>query len=123
MPSRTAEKRRAICLGTKAHISFFGSAQHAQEYPNFGLPRRIRDRRSVLPKCDASKSAVSYILTQVQKQVDGREQEVLVACGGRALRDSETRWPPIHTEALAALLGVIAYKHYFVGRKVTVRTD
>jgi hypothetical protein len=65
---------------------------------------------------------VSYILTQVQKQVDGREQEVLVACGGRALRDSETRWPPIHTEALAALLGVIAYKH-FVGRKVTVRTD
>ena len=48
---------------------------------------------------------------------------MLIACGGRALRDAETRWPPIHTEALAVLLGIIAYKHYFVGRRVTVRTD
>ena len=72
---------------------------------------------------DASLSAASYVLTQVQRQPDGKEQEVLIACGGRALRDSETRWPAIHLEALAVILGVMAYRHYFVGRKVTVRTD
>jgi hypothetical protein len=73
--------------------------------------------------CDASNSAVSYILSQEKKLPDGGEAEFLIACGGRALRENESRWPPIHTEALAVLLGVLAFKHMFWGKKITVRTD
>ena len=128
-----ANKVRCLQELLKNDVPFVWEQKHTEAFlevrsmlkniPTLAYPDESETGGQFYLTCDASKSAVSYILTQVQKQVDGREQEVLVACGGRALRDSETRWPPIHTEALAALLGVIAYKHYFVGRKVTVRTD
>ena len=128
-----ANKVRCLQELLKNDVPFVWEQKHTEAFlevrsmlkniPTLAYPDESETGGQFYLTCDASKSAVSYILTQVQKQIDGREQEVLVACGGRALRDSETRWPPIHTEALAALLGVIAYKHYFVGRKVTVRTD
>ena len=91
--------------------------------PTLAYPDETESGGQFYLTCDASLSAASYVLSQIQTKSDGRQAEVLIACGGRALRDPETRWPPIHTEALAVLLGIMAYKHYFVGRPVTVRTD
>ena len=108
----------------KHHVdAFLQLRDMLKNIPTLAYPDESENGGQFFHTCDASMSAASYVLTQVQRQVDGRELEVLIACGGRALRDAETRWPPIHTEALAVLLGIIAYKHYFVGRRVTVRTD
>ena len=106
------------------HIeAFLQVREKLKNIPTLAYPDESATGGQFFLTCDASMSAVSYVLTQIQTKSDGRQDEVLIACGGRALRDAETRWPPIHTEALAVLLGVVAYKHYFVGRKVTVRTD
>ena len=72
---------------------------------------------------DASNTAVSYVLTQVQIGQDGKEREVLIAANGRALRKNEENWSSVHKEMLAVLLGVLAHKHYFTGHKVIVRSD
>ena len=128
-----ANKVRCLQELLKNDVPFVWEPKHTDAFlevrsmlkniPTLAYPDESETGGQFYLTCDASMSAVSYVLSQLQKQPDGRNQEVLIACGGRALRDSETRWPPIHTEALAVLLGVIAYKHYFVGRSVTVRTD
>ena len=103
--------------------AFLQVREMLKNIPTLAYPDETESGGQFYLTCDASLSAASYVLTQIQTKPDGRQAEVLIACGGRALRDPETRWPPIHTEALAVLLGVMAYKHYFVGRPVTVRTD
>ena len=55
-----------------------------------------------------------------QKDDEGRE--VVIHCGGHALRPAEINYPITHKEGLALVEG-IKYHIYLIGRKFTVLTD
>ena len=67
---------------------------------------------------DASGTGLGYVLSQKDK--DG---EVVIAYGGRAIRDAETRYSASEREMLAVKEGIKAYSPYLSDRKFTLVTD
>jgi hypothetical protein len=70
-------------------------------------------------ECDASDLAVGTCLKQTNK--DGTES--VVAYASKALSDAQRRWCTTRKELYAVLFALSRWRHYLVGRKVTVRTD
>ena len=68
--------------------------------------------------CDSSDYSIGYILGQKD---EGRE--VVIHCGGHALRSAEINYPITHKEGLALVEGIKYYHMYLIGRKFTVFTD
>ena len=68
---------------------------------------------------DASKTGLGYVLTQS----DDDNKEVVIAYGGRALRDAETRYSATELEMLAAKEGITTYRPYLEDKSFTLVTD
>ncbi|CAG2200816.1 unnamed protein product [Mytilus edulis] len=69
--------------------------------------------------CDASGSAIGYILGQV----DENKRERVISYGGRALKNEEKNWTISEKECLAVLEGIKQHKVYLLNNKFTVFTD
>ena len=92
-----ANKVRCLQELLKNDVPFVWEQEHTNAFlevrsmlkniPTLAYPDESEAGGQFYLTCDASMSAVSYVLTQVQMQPDGRNQEVLIACGGRALRE------------------------------------
>ena len=68
---------------------------------------------------DACKTGIGYVLTQK----DNNKKDVVIAYGGRALRDNETRFSVSELEMLAAKEGIIHYGPYLQDKTFTLITD
>lgn len=80
-------------------------------YPDMG--------KSFILSTDASGSAISYILGQV----DCNNRETVISYGGRALRKGEQKWSISVRECLALVEGVKAFHPYLANASFTVYTD
>ena len=80
-------------------------------YPHF-------DRKFIL-YCDASNFSISYILGQK----DENNREYVIAYGGRALSDTEKRYPITHLEGLALVEGIKNFHVYLSHKPFVVYTD
>ncbi|CAC5417672.1 Retrovirus-related Pol polyprotein from transposon 17.6 [Mytilus coruscus] len=69
--------------------------------------------------CDASGSAIGYILGQV----DENKRERVISYGGRALKNEEKNWTISEKECLAVLEGIKQHKVYLSNNKFKVFTD
>ena len=67
---------------------------------------------------DASGTGLGYILSQKEGKV-----ETVIAYGGRALRDAETRYSASEREMLAVKEGIKAYSPYLMDKRFTLVTD
>jgi hypothetical protein len=68
---------------------------------------------------DASGASISYVLGQR----DDHGKEVVIAYGGRALRDSERRWGITEQEGLALIEGIRYHHVYLTDKPFTAVTD
>ena len=68
---------------------------------------------------DASKAGLGYVLMQR----DDNKAEVVIAYGGRALRDAETRYSATELEMLAVKEGISTYRPYLEDKEFTLITD
>ena len=80
-------------------------------YPHF-------DRKFIL-YCDASNFSISYILGQK----DENNREYVIAYGGRALSDTEKRYPITHLEGLALVEGIKNFHVYLSHKPFVVYID
>ncbi|MEW8546931.1 MAG: RNase H-like domain-containing protein [Candidatus Thiodiazotropha sp.] len=76
-------------------------------------------QRPFILTCDASSTAIGYILGQ--KDESGKEH--VIEYGGRTLRDAERRYGISELECLATVEGVKEYKIYLSHNKFTIITD
>ncbi len=67
---------------------------------------------------DASGYGIGAVVTQ---EHDGKQQPV--AYGSRKLTETQMKWPIIEKEAFAIKWAVTHFKHYFMGRPITIYTD
>ena len=72
---------------------------------------------------DASAYAISGILSQMQKDEDGVEQERPIAYGSRKLSDTEKKYCARRRELLAIVTYVKHYDTYLRGPRFIIRTD
>ncbi len=71
---------------------------------------------------DASFYAIGSVLSQVQN-IDGKDQEVVIAYGGKQLTQTEKKWAVIEKEFYAIIHAIKSFKHYLYGSKITIRSD
>ena len=68
---------------------------------------------------DASSTGLGYVLSQI----DDKHGERPLACGGRALRDSEKNWSTTELEGLALVEAVREFHYYLANQKFLVYSD
>ena len=84
--------------------------------PIIGYPNM---KRHFYLTTDACGTGIGYVLTQR----DDDNKEVVIAYGGRALRDNETRFSASELEMLAAKEGITHYRPYLEDKMFTLITD
>ena len=72
---------------------------------------------------DASGHAIGGVLSQMQVNDAGEEEEKVIAYGSRTLNTAETRYCTRRREMLAIVHFVKTFRSYLYGRKVLIRTD
>ena len=72
---------------------------------------------------DASAFAIGGVLSQMQSQDGGPEEERVIAYGSRSLQGREQRYCTRRRELLAIVEFVKRFKAYIWGREVLIRTD
>ena len=68
---------------------------------------------------DASDTAISYILSQLNK--DGHD--IAISFGGKSLTEPQRKWPTHEKECFAVVEGIKQYETYLSGKKFTIYTD
>lgn len=68
---------------------------------------------------DASDMSIGFVLSQI----NSKNQEKVIAYGGRALQKREQAWHINHKEGLALVEAIKTFKAYLTGSKFTVYTD
>ena len=69
--------------------------------------------------CDASDTAVGYVLGQVDEQ----KREYVIAYGGKSLTNEQRNYTTTEKECLAVMCGIEAYRPYLVHDKFRIVTD
>ena len=72
---------------------------------------------------DASATAIGAVLSQMQKDEYGDDQERVIAYSSRVLHERETRYCARRRELLAIVHFVKQFKPYLYGRPMLIRTD
>lgn len=75
--------------------------------------------KSFILTCDASDSAVGYVLGQI----DENKREYVISYGGKSLSADQRKFNTTEKECLAVLEGINAYRPYLVHSRFTVVTD
>ena len=72
---------------------------------------------------DASHFAIGGVLSQMQSDENGEEQEKVIAYGSKSLQGRQQRYCTRRRELLAIVHFVKAFRPYLYGKFVTIRTD
>lgn len=75
--------------------------------------------KSFILTCDASDSAVGYVLGQI----DDENREYVICYGGKSLSTDQKKFNTTEKECLAVLEGIAAFRPYLVHSRFTVVTD
>lgn len=75
--------------------------------------------KSFILTCDASDSAVGYVLGQI----DNDKREYVISYGGKSLSADQKKFNTTEKECLAVLEGIAAFRPYLVHSRFTVVTD
>lgn len=94
--------------------------QKLMEAPIMSYPR---DTGLWVLDTDASGYAIGGVLSQMQVQDDGTEQEKVIAYGSRTLQGREQRYCTRRRELLAIVYFVKMFRSYIWGRHTLIRTD
>ena len=84
--------------------------------PVLALPDLNKD---YILRTDSSKDAIGYVLSQIGE--DGLER--VISYGGRATKDTESRWGITELEGLAVIEGTRANRYYIANRHFDIYTD
>ena len=82
-----------------------------------------QDEGQYILDTDASAYAIGAVLSQMQKNEQGKEEEKVIAYASRVLQPRETRYCVRRREMLAIVHFVKHFRPYLWGRKVLIRTD
>ena len=151
LPPRTA-KQVKVFLGTANYYNRFIKDYSAKAYPLYQLSRKGRKfkwegehqkgfdeiRRSLIEApvmsyplddglyildTDASGYAIGGVLSQVQLNDEGVEEEKVISYGSKSLQPREQRYCTRRRELLAIVHFVKVFRAYLYGRRVVIRTD
>jgi hypothetical protein len=79
----------------------------------------FRKELQQIVECDASYGTLGACL----KQSDSQGQESIIAFASRTLSGPETRYCTTRNELLAILFALKRWRHYLLGRPISVRTN
>jgi len=83
----------------------------------------LKDEGKIYLTCDASDVGCGGMLSQIQRNADGVEKEVVISYNSHKFSTTAANWTTTEKEAYAVVYSVNHLRRYLIGREFTVRTD